>query len=235
MEKMKSIVKTENLNMSYGKTVALKDINLEIPTNSFIGLLGPNGSGKTTLLKVLAGLITSYSGQVYIDDGPVSAYTKSITSYLSSNPYATPRYQLDQLIDIYASFFPHFSTDKAESLFDFLNIPTNKGFGQLSKGLQAQVLLSLTLANNSKLFLLDEPFGGIDIATRDKIKKMIMESYPNGSTFIIATHEIHDMENLMDYVVILKDGEVLLNEPSDNIRSHNMQSIASYYKEVFQC
>jgi ABC-2 type transport system ATP-binding protein len=231
---MGSIVKINNLNMSYGKTSALKNVNLELPANNFIGLLGPNGSGKTTLLKILAGLITYYTGEVRIDGQPVSTYTKSIVSYLPSSPYVNPRLTLEQLINTYASFFPTFSREKANYFFDYLHLAKNTMFSHLSKGLQEQVALSLALSKNSKLYLLDEPFGGIDVSTRDKITDMITTNYPNNSTFLIVTHEIHDMESLLNYVVLIKNGEILLAKSSDSIRSGNAQSIEDFYKEAFK-
>lgn len=230
-----NLIKINNLTKLYSNTVALSNVNLELPKGKIIGLLGPNGSGKTTLIKIITNLLSQYQGEVYIDGQKPDVYTKSIISYLPDVNYLDEKWNGNQAIDFFKDFYQDFDENKARSLLNKLEIPVNKRFKELSKGTKEKLQLILVLSRNAKLYIFDEPIAGVDPATRDLIFDLILENYNKEASIIISTHLIAEVERILDEIVFLKNGQVVLSGNAEEIRKENNKSIDELFREIFKC
>ena len=230
-----NLIKINNLTKLYSNTVALSNVNLELPKGKIIGLLGPNGSGKTTLIKIITNLLSQYQGEVYIDGQKPGVYTKSIISYLPDVNYLDEKWNGNQAIDFFKDFYQDFDENKARSLLNKLEIPVNKRLKELSKGTKEKLQLILVLSRNAKLYIFDEPIAGVDPATRDLIFDLILENYNKEASIIISTHLIAEVERILDEIVFLKNGQVVLSGNAEEIRKENNKSIDELFREIFKC
>lgn len=230
-----NLIKINNLTKLYSNTVALSNVNLELPKGKIIGLLGPNGSGKTTLIKIITNLLSQYQGEVYIDGQKPGVYTKSIISYLPDVNYLDEKWNGNQAIDFFKDFYQDFDENKARSLLNKLEIPVNKRFKELSKGTKEKLQLILVLSRNAKLYIFDEPIAGVDPATRDLIFDLILENYNKEASIIISTHLIAEVERILDEIFFLKKGQVVLSGNAEEIRKENNKSIDELFREIFKC
>lgn len=230
-----ALIEINNLTKNYGNNVALNNINLSIDGGKIIGLLGPNGSGKTTLIKLLNGLIPQTSGNITINGKNVGIETKNIISFLPERTYLDPNMTVKECIDFFADFYEDFDTVKAYQLIGKLQIDYTKKLKTLSKGTKEKVQLTLVMSRKAKIYILDEPIAGVDPAARDFILDTIMKNFEEGSTLIICTHLISDIERILDEVIFLKNGEIAMHDDADNIRSKFNGSIDEAFREVFRC
>ena len=230
-----SILECRDLIKTYGKKTALRSVNLALAPGRIVGLLGPNGSGKTTLIKLATGLLTATSGFVFISGMEPSEETKAIVSYLPEATYLNDWMKVSQLVDFFADFYADFDSNKARAMLRNLNIDDNESLKSLSKGTKEKVQLILVMARDAKLYLLDEPIGGVDPASRDYILNTIIKNYNPNSTVIISTHLISDIEQILDDVVFIKGGQIVLNSSVDDLRGNHGMSVDSYFREVFKC
>ena len=230
-----AIVKCEGLTKSYGAKMALKNLSLSVEPGRIVGLLGPNGSGKTTFIKIATGLLTATSGKVLIDDNMPGLETKAVVSYLPEITYLNDWMKVSQLIGFFADFYADFDTEKAYEMLKNLNIDEKESLKSLSKGTKEKVQLILVMARNAKLYLLDEPIGGVDPAARDYILNTIIRNYNPEASVIISTHLISDIEQVLDDVIFLKNGEIALATSVDDLRENHNMSVDAYFREVFKC
>lgn len=231
---MESIVKCTDLCMNYGAQAALDGVNLELPSGKIIGLLGPNGSGKTTFLKILAGILTPTSGSAAICGMTPSAETKAIVSYLPDRTYFDRSMKISDYTALFSDFYADFDQDCARGMLADLGVPDNVKLGTLSKGTAEKVQLALVLARRAKLYLLDEPIGGVDPASRDFILKNILTSYAPHATVIISTHLIRDVEDILDGYIFLREGHVIGSGDVKQAREASGKTIDEMFKEVFR-
>ncbi len=229
------IMKCSSLWKSYGNLPALRNINCEIKAGRIYGLLGPNGSGKTTLIKIANGLLTPSAGDIYINGGEVGVESKKVISYLPDCVALPEWMKVEELVKFYDVFYEDFSTDKANDMLRSLNLNGEQRFKTLSKGNKEKVQLILVMSRDAKLYLLDEPMGGVDPATRDYILNTIITNYSPDSAVVISTHLISDVENILDEVIFINQGEIILEDSADNIRSENGKSVDALFREVFRC
>ena len=229
------IMKCSGLWKNYGNLSALRNINCEIKTGRIYGLLGPNGSGKTTLIKIANGLLTPSAGHLYINGGDVGVASKKVVSYLPDCVALPEWMKVEELIKFYDDFYEDFNKDKANDMLKSLNLNGEQRFKTLSKGNKEKVQLILVMSREAKLYLLDEPMGGVDPATRDYILNTIITNYSQDSAVVISTHLISDVENILDEVIFIRGGEIVLEDTADNIRSQNGKSIDALFREVFRC
>ncbi|MBQ3816756.1 MAG: ABC transporter ATP-binding protein [Clostridia bacterium] len=222
-------------NKNIGVVKALDNINLGLEKGKIIGLLGPNGSGKTTLIKLAAGLLKQNSGEILIDGAAPGEITKSYVSYLPERNFLSNAMKVYETLDLFESFYPDFDRSRAEEMLAKLNIHPSQKYKSLSKGTKEKVQLVLVMARRAKLYLLDEPIGGVDPATRDYILNTIVSNYAEDATVLISTHLISDVENVLDEFIFLKQGKVVLHSSSDEIRSEYGKSVDEYFREVFRC
>ncbi|HHV46542.1 MAG TPA: ABC transporter ATP-binding protein [Tissierellia bacterium] len=230
---MKNIVEIKGLTKKYSSKVALNNINLNIEKGKVVGILGPNGSGKTTLIKILAGLLRQTSGEVLIDGRSIGVYTKSIVSYLPDRSFLYKWMKIEDAMNLYKDFYSDFDEEKFNELLSFMKLERNMKIDALSKGMHEKLNLSLVLARNSKLYILDEPIGGVDPVARDQIIDAIINNYNEESSMIITTHLVRDMESILDEVVFLKEGNIVLTGSAEALREERGKQIDDIYKEVF--
>ncbi len=229
------ILTTAHLTKYYGSSPALQDLNLQLPAGRIIGLLGPNGSGKTTLLKLAAGLLTPTSGSIAIDGLPVGTQTKRIVSYLPDRTYLRNEQTVREQLDLFRDFYDDFDCVRAERMLHDLGIPPQTRFGTLSKGNREKVQLVLVMSRRAKLYLLDEPIGGVDPAAREYILRTIVTNYAPEACIVISTHLIADVEPVLDGFVFLRNGRVIRSGETDAVRQESGKSLDELFREVFQC
>ena len=232
---MEFIMTTHNLTKSYGGAPALNNLNIQLPKGKIIGLLGPNGSGKTTLLKLAAGLLTPTSGHIEIDGNYVGTATKAVVSYLPDRTYLRNNQTISQQMDFFEDFYADFDRQRAEQMLMNLGITPDARFGTLSKGNREKVQLVLVMSRRAKLYLLDEPIGGVDPAARDYILRTIVTNYDPEATVVISTHLISDVEPVLDGFVFLWNGHVVRSGLVDEVREESGKSLDELFREVFRC
>ena len=230
-----AILKCENLCKSYGKKTALENVSFSIEPGRVTGLLGPNGSGKTTLIKLVNGLLSPTSGAVLINGEKPGVESKAQVSYLSDKPCLAPWMNVQQLMDFFSDFYADFQRDRAEEMLERLGIDKKLKIKQMSKGTIEKVQLIMVMSRKAKLYLLDEPIGGVDPATRDYILDTIIRNYNPDASVIISTHLIADVEQVLDDVIFIKDGHIVLQSSVDEIRENQGMSVDAYFREVFRC
>ena len=229
------ILECKALFKRYGSVQALKNVGLAIEPGHIVGLLGPNGSGKTTLIKLANGLLQPTSGEILIAGEKPSVATKKIVSYLPERIALPEHLTVKQLLGFFGDFYADFNREAAGHMLSQLQIAPDQPLKQLSKGTKEKVQLILVMSRAAKLYLLDEPIGGVDPATRDYILHTIISNYNPEASVIISTHLIADVESVLDEVVFLNRGEITLHESVDNIRQTHGKSVDALSREVFKC
>ena len=232
---MEELIRIQNLNKSYGKKKVLKNINLSLTSGKIIGLLGPNGSGKTTLIKILNGLLKDYQGEILIDQQPLGVHSKSIISYLPDEPYFENWMTTTDALNLFKDLYQDFDSGKAISLMERMNIEKNVKIKELSKGMKEKFQLALVMSRKAKIYILDEPIGGVDPAARDFILDVNLKNYAEDAVVLISTHLIADIEKIFDEIIFLKNGEVVLHEDSEELRTKRQTSIDEIFREEFKC
>ncbi|MBR3124656.1 MAG: ABC transporter ATP-binding protein [Mogibacterium sp.] len=228
-------IEINNLTKNFGDLTALDDVTVSLEQGQIVGLLGPNGSGKTTLIKILNGLLQPTSGSVTINGYAPGVETKEVVAYLPDRN-ALPDYMTaSQLMDIYEDFFEDFDRLKAEAMVDDLGINRRQTMKKMSKGTKEKLQLCLVMARQAEVYLLDEPIGGVDPATRDYILRTIISNYNENAVVLISTHLIADVESVLDDVVFIKEGRVVLHKAADEIREEKGESVDKLFREVFKC
>ena len=229
------ILQCQGLTKYYGGVLALDHADIAIEPGQIVGLLGPNGSGKTTLIKLANGLLQPTSGSILIDDMTPSPKTHAIVSYLPERIALTDWMNVRQLMDFYGDFYADFQRETAEQMLAQLQLPLGRTVRQMSKGTREKLQLILTMSRKAKLYLLDEPIGGVDPATRDYILHTILSNYNPEAAVVISTHLITDVESILDSVIFLNQGKVVLQSTVDDIRETRGKSVDAYFREVFKC
>ena len=232
---METVLECKSLRKQYGKKIALKNIDLQIPTGSIVGLLGPNGSGKTTLLKLAAGLLTPSSGEILACGYKPGVESKALVAYQPDKVYLNDWMNVEQLIKMMVDFYPNFNKDKAYDMLKRLNIEPDQKLKTMSKGTKEKVQLILTMSREVNLYILDEPIGGVDPAARDYILNTIINNYKEDATVIISTHLINDVEPVLNHIIFLKEGAVVRQGDVDDIREETGMSIDALFREEFKC
>jgi ABC-2 type transport system ATP-binding protein len=230
-----SILTCSNLTKRFSTTTALSGVSLNIEAGRVVGLLGPNGSGKTTFLKLCNGLLTPSAGELKIADMTPGIGTKTIVSYLPENAYFSDWMKVNDLFSFFGDFYADFDKGKAAEMLKTLQIEPSAQMKTLSKGTKEKVQLILVMARRAKLYLLDEPIGGVDPAVRDFILQTIIKNYNPEASVIISTHLIADVEPVLDEVIFLKNGEIAMHETVDQIREEKGMSVDKLFREVFKC
>ena len=228
-------IEIKDLSKDFGGLRALDGVTVSLEKGQIVGLLGPNGSGKTTLIKLLNGLLTPTEGSVSINGMAPGVETKKTVAYLPDRN-ALPDYMTtDQLISMYGDFFADFDKTKAEAMMDDLGIDRRQTMKKMSKGTKEKLQLCLVMARQAGVYLLDEPIGGVDPATRDYILKTIISNYNEDAVVIISTHLISDIESVLADVIFLMEGRVVLHKAADEIREEKGESVDKLFREVFKC
>ncbi len=232
---MSTILECKNLSKAYGRHTALNRISLTLEGGHIVGLLGPNGSGKTTLIKLINGLLTPSEGELTVEKNPIGPVSKSLVSYLPDHSYLDDSRKVIEIIRYFQDFYPDFETERALDMLKKLNISPNDKLKTMSKGTKEKVQLILIMSRRAKLYVLDEPIAGVDPAARDYILETILNNYDEDATILISTHLISDIENILDQVIFIKEGQIVLNTTVDSIREQQGKSVDTLFREVFKC
>ena len=229
------VLEINGLSKSYGKKSALENIDLKIERGRIVGLLGPNGSGKTTLIKLINGLLTANSGIITVDGNPIGEKSRLSVSYLPDKTYLPDWMKVKDVMKMFEDFYENFDIKKAEDMLGKLNINGEERLKALSKGTKEKVQLILVMSRSAKLYLLDEPIGGVDPAARDYILNTIITTYNPDASVVISTHLISDIEKVLDEAIFINNGQIVLHDTVDNIREKEGKSVDGYFREVFKC
>lgn len=230
-----SVLQFQNVSKAYGNKPVLEDISFNIEPGKIVGLLGPNGSGKSTMIKLIAGLLQPNQGTIQVDGQPVGIHSKAVISYLPERTYLNDWMQIKDMLDFFSDFYSDFDTAKAREMLKALSIQENSRLKTLSKGNKEKVQLVLVMSRRAKLYLLDEPIGGVDPAARDYILNTILNNYAEDASIIISTHLIQDVETIFDDVMFLSQGKILISGEVDDVRRDHGKSIDLLFREVFKC
>ena len=232
---MSMILECRGLSKNYGGIWALDGVTFGIEPGRIVGLLGPNGSGKTTLIKLANELLVPTAGEILIDGMRPGIETKKIVSYLPDRTYFDERMRVRECMDMFTDFYEDFDPAKAADMLAALGVPGEALFKTLSKGTKEKVQLAFVMSRSAKLYLLDEPIGGVDPAAREFILNTILRNYNENATVLISTHLIYDIEKILDDVVFLDRGRVVRVQSVDEIREREGKSVDGLFREVFSC
>jgi len=224
-----------HLYKSFGEKEVLKDINFTVNKGKIIGLLGRNGTGKSTLIKLINDLLTPTEGEVLINGESVGVESKKIISYLPERTYLDKGMTVDSVIEFFTEFYDNFDPETARRLLKDLGLDTKQRLSKMSKGMQEKVQLVLVMSRKAELYILDEPLGGVDPATRDYILDTILSNFNEGASVIISTHLISDIERILDEVIFIDDGEIKLMADCDELRQRENGSIDEIFRRMFKC
>ena len=229
------LLEIKNLSKKYGDTCVLDDINLNLSGGKIIGLLGKNGAGKTTLIKLINDLLTPTSGEIFVKGNQVGVETKKIISYLPERTYLNNQMKVREILRYFQDFYDNFDVQKARRLLKDLDLDENQSLSKMSKGMKEKVQLVLVLSREAELYILDEPLGGVDPATRDYILDTIMSNFNENASVIISTHLISDIERILDEVVFIDKGKIVLQGETDELRRQENASIDEIFRRMFRC
>jgi len=233
---MENLVEIVGLTKVYeGRKLAVDNMNITIPRGKIIGLLGPNGSGKTTLIKMMNGLLTPTAGKVLINGFEPGVESKKKIAYLPEKTYLQNSMKVSEVVDFFGDFYDDFAKDRAYSMLQALKIDSTSKMKTLSKGTKEKVQLILVMSRNADLYILDEPIAGVDPAARDYILKTIITNYNENATILLSTHLISDIENILDDVIFIRDGQIILCSTVEAIREQKGKSVDAFFREVFAC
>ena len=229
------LLECKNLCKSYDNKQVLKDINLKIPKGKIIGLLGKNGTGKTTLIKLINDLLTPTSGEILINGKNPGVESKEIISYLPEKTYIDREMKVKDAIKYFEEFYDNFDSEKAKKLLKDLDLDINTKISKMSKGMQEKLQLILVMSRNAQIYILDEPLGGVDPATRDYILDTILSNFSEGASVIISTHLIADIERILDEVIFIDKGQIIVTSSADELRNKENASIDEIFRRYFKC
>ena len=229
------LVEIKNISNSLDNKEILKDGNLELSSGKIIGLLGRSGAGKTTLIKLINDLLNPTSGEILIKGNKIGVETKKIISYLPERTYLNKQMKVSEVIDYFKDFYEDFDNEKAIKLLKDLDLDVNEHLSKMSKGMQEKVQLVLVMSRNADLYILDEPLGGVDPATRDYILETILSNFNDNASVIISTHLISDIEKILDEVIFIDKGKLVLYSDADKLRSKEKSSIDEIFRRMFKC
>ncbi len=230
------VLECENLTKSYhsGKPV-LNELNLTLQSGRIFGLLGPNGCGKSTLIKLISGILVQNSGEIKICGECRSEASNALISYLPERPYFSAGMKVIELLNYFEDFYEDFDKVLAFNMLRDLKIEPNAQLKTLSKGTKEKVQLILVMARKARLYLLDEPIGGVDPAAREYILNTIIGTYNPEASVLITTHLINDIEPALDEFAFMGGGKIIMQGNCDEIREKTGKSLDALFKEVFKC
>jgi len=229
------LLEIKDLSKTFDKKQILTDVNLKITSGKIVGLLGKNGAGKTTLIKLINDLLTPTTGEILVKGNKVGVETKKVISYLPERTYLNKGMKVSEIINYFKDFYEDFDAEKAKKLLKDLDLDIEQKVSKMSKGMQEKVQLVLVMSRNADLYILDEPLGGVDPATRDYILDTILSNFNDNASVIISTHLISDIERILDEVVFIDKGKIVLQDDADKLRNKEKLSIDEIFRREFKC
>ena len=227
-----NVLEIRNLNKSFDKKEILTDVNLTVKCGKIVGLLGKNGVGKSTLIKLINDLLTPTSGEILVNGNKIGVETKKVISYLPERTYLNKQMKVSEAISYFEDFYDNFDSEKAKKLLKDLDLYINQKLSKMSKGMQEKVQLVLVMSRNADLYILDEPLGGVDPATRDYILDTILSNFNESASVIISTHLISDIEKILDEVIFIDKGKIILQSDADKLRNKENASIDEIFRSM---
>ena len=227
------LVKTIDLVKSFGSVKAVNNVSISLQSGKIYGLLGPNGSGKTTLMRLIAGLFYPNKGSIEIMSDKKSVKSKMHIAYMPTESFFYDYMKIKDVEKFFIDFFDDFDTEKFDELLEKMKLEKSMRILSLSSGMNAKLRVALTMARRANIYLLDEPLNGIDLIARDAIMSAIIGGAQDDNVVVISSHLIDVMENVLDDVIFIKQGEVIINENAEEAREKYKKSIADLYKEVY--
>lgn len=234
VSKLPPLLEYRHVYKKFDHTQILKDINLQIPRGKIIGLLGKNGMGKTTIIKLANDLLTPTSGEILFEGQSIGVQSKHDIAYLPERTYLDKTMRVCDVIKFFSTFYDNFDTEKATHLVQDLDLSLDMKILKMSKGMQEKLQLILVMSRNAKLYILDEPLGGVDPATRDYILDTILNNFNEGASVLISTHLIADIERILDQVIFVNYGEIILQANADELRTQSGTSIDEIFRNTFK-
>lgn len=229
------VLEIKNIHKKYLSHSVLEGVGFSIPRGKIVGLLGPNGCGKTTILKLISGLLQLDEGEIRINGICPGQQTKSMISYLPERSYLNDWMKISDILNLFSDFYTDFDRERAEQMLTDLKISKEEKLKTMSKGTKEKVQLILVMSRRASLYLLDEPIGGVDPATREYILHTILKNFDENSSILITTHLIQDVETIFDQVLFLNQGKIVIDGEVDEIREKYGKSIDGLFREVFRC
>ncbi len=228
------MVHIEKLKFGYTKKQALfRDLDLELQPGNIYGLLGKNGAGKTPLLKIIAGLVFPQSGNCRVNGMETRDRKPEVLQdiYIIPEEYYLPPVKIANFISINATFYYRFDHEKMDWLLKEFQLDKNSKLNQLSFGQKKKFLLAFGLATSSRLLLMDEPTNGLDIPSKSQFRRVIAASLNEDQCLIISTHQVRDLESLIDPVIIIDNGQIIFNQSVESISTHLLFETRKELKE----
>lgn len=229
------VLEIKNVHKKYLSHSVLEGVGFSIPRGKIVGLLGPNGCGKTTILKLISGLLQLDEGEIRINGICPGQQTKSMISYLPERSYLNDWMKISDILNLFSDFYTDFDRERAEQMLTDLKISKEEKLKTMSKGTKEKIQLILVMSRRASLYLLDEPIGGVDPATREYILHTILKNFDENSSILITTHLIQDVETIFDQVLFLNQGKIVIDGEVDEIREKYGKSIDGLFREVFRC
>ena len=229
------LLEVKNLDKSLDNKEILKDINFSISNGKIVGLLGKNGAGKSTLIKLINDLLTPTNGEILVNGNKIGVETKKVISYLPERTYLNKQMKVSEVISYFEDFYDDFDSEKAKKLLKDLDLDISQKLTKMSKGMQEKVQLVLVMSRKADLYILDEPLGGVDPATRDYILDTILSNFNENASVIISTHLISDIERILDEVIFIDKGKIVLQSDTDKLRNKEKSSIDEIFRRMFKC
>lgn len=226
-------IEVRGLTKFYVDNPALRNVNLQLAPGQIVGLVGANGCGKTTLLKILAGVIAEYDGEVRMLGNRPGIESKRQVSFLPDAELVPRRMRVQSAMDAYADFFADFDKEKCRQMVESMGLNPKMRGSEMSKGMREKLRLALVMSRNAEIYLLDEPMGGIDPASREAILHTIIGNYREESLVVVSTHQVSDVEQILDRALIMKTGEIITNLSLDELREEYGFGLDQYLRRVY--
>lgn len=229
------LLEVRELKKKFGKKQALDSLSFSVPKGQIIGLLGPNGSGKTTLIKCINDLLKFDEGEIFVDGKPMGIPSKIDISYMPEKTYFNTSWTVKEALDYFEAFYANFDRKRAEELIRNFHLDEKDELKSMSKGMQEKLQLALVMARKAKLYILDEPLGGIDPISRDEILNTILSNFDEKASMIISTHMISEIERILDRALFIKNGKIIDDQMAETIREQQQSSMEEYFRKVIVC
>lgn len=230
---MSESLELENVSYKKNRQEILKNINLKIGKGKIVALLGENGAGKTTLMRIISGLAKNYHGIVKVNGEQDVVQRKANLSMTDALKGLSESYTIEQVKNFFLSLYSDFDIEEFEKLKDFMKLNDEMKLSQLSRGMKQKLEIALTLSRKTNLYLLDEPFSGIDVMARKRIINSILLWKDPDATIIISDHFVNEISSILDEIVIIKDKTIYRHVSADDIRAEG-KSIDQYYEALYE-
>lgn len=230
---MNNLLSVKDLSYKKNQKQILHDVNLNLEKGKIIALLGENGAGKTTLMRIIAGVAKNYKGTISLEGATKEADRKARLSFTDGLTGFSDSTKIKDIVNFYINIFEDFDADQFDQLREFMKLDLDMKLSQLSRGMREKLIIALTFSRKVDLYLLDEPFGGIDAMARKKIINSIILWEAEDATILISDHFVNEIATLLDEVVVIKDRTIFAHESAEEIRS-NHESIEEYYEGLYE-